>query len=156
MRAELTAAREVDADTWPVMERFLAEPDGWLPLPARHVDDDRYESTLRAGPLMQRVAMEVGEPWTMPDAVSRPLHWEPVKAGGQRAHRKSVPGFDGRLTLRHVDHEVSLHLDGTYIPPAGRLGVVADRVVMHRAGDATAQALLDDVIQRLCEPRTPS
>lgn len=156
MRAELSAARELTADTWPVMECFLAPPERWLPLPATVTDDGRYESTLRAGPLLQKVAIEVGEAWSVPDAVTRPVHWEPVRDDGARAHPKALPGFDGRLTLRHADHEVSLHLEGSYIPPAGRLGAAADRVVMHRAGDATARALLADVIQRLCEPHAPN
>lgn len=156
MRAELSATRELTADTWPVLECFLAPPERWLPLPAVATDDGRYASTLRAGPLLQRVAIEVGEAWSVPDAVTRPVHWEPVHDDGTRAHSRALPGFDGRLTLRHDDREVSLHLDGTYVPPAGRLGAAVDRVVLHRAGEATARALLADVIQRLCESHTPN
>lgn len=151
MRAELVAVRDVESDTWPTLERFLAPPQRWLPLPARPIEAERYETTLRAGPLLQRVAIDVGEPWSVPDAVTRTVHWEPVHEDGSRAHPKALPGFTGRLTLRHVDREMALHLDGTYVPPAGRLGATVDRLVMHRAGDATARALLNDVIERLCE-----
>jgi hypothetical protein len=155
VRAELVAVRDVDADTWPVLECFLAPPQRWLPLPATPIDAERYETTLRAGPLLQRVAIAVGEPWSVPDAVTRPIHWEPAHEDGSRAHAKALPGFTGRLTLRHVDREVTLHLEGTYVPPAGWLGAAADRLVMHRAGDATARALLNDVIERLCEHHAP-
>lgn len=150
VRAHLTASRPVEAQTWPTTECFLGEPARWLPLPASRFDDGRYESTLRAGPLMARVAVHIGEAWTLPDAISRPVAWEPVHEDGSRAHPRSVPGFDGRLTLRHDDEHVLLALEGSYVPPAGRLGAVVDRAVMHRAGDATAQALLDDIIHRLC------
>ena len=154
MRAELTAERPVDIDTWPATERFLSSPSSWLPLPAHMFDDGRFESTLRAGPLIARVAVHVGDAWTLPDAVSRPVAWEPVHEDGTRAHVRTLPGFEGRLTLRHGETRVRLSLDGTYVPPGGAIGAAVDRAVMHRAGDTTAQALLDDIIQRLCESRS--
>lgn len=154
MRAQLTASRPVDADTWPATECFLSSPSAWLPLPADPFDDGRFHSTLRAGPVLARVAVHVGDAWSLPDAVSRPIAWEPVHEDGTRAHARTLPGFEGRLTLRHGEEHVELALDGTYVPPGGAIGAAVDRAVMHRAGETTAQALLDDIIQRLCEPRS--
>ncbi len=45
--------------------------------------------------------------------------------------------------------ETQLELVGTYDPPGGVVGAVADRIVGHRIAEATAHRFLDDVAGRL-------
>jgi hypothetical protein len=54
------------------------------------------------------------------------------------------PVFAGRLTIR----EGELALDGYYAPPGGRLGRVADRLLLHTAARGTARWLLKTIIER--------
>lgn len=163
MWAFLAADRQLDGDAWPVIERFLRQGSEWLPLPARVLapaNDDSYDalavhlvvSVLRTGPALHPVAVEVGPPWALPDCVSRPVAWTPSDDDGRPVHTALLPGFRGRLTLRHGGSRLRLALEGSYEPPAGRIGAVADRVLMHRTGDRTARALLDDVATRLLLP----
>lgn len=149
MRAHLSAGRPLTADPWPAVERFREPPGAWAPAPARVLPDGRVLATVRVGPLSHLVALDVGRPWMLPDAVSRPLRWSPCKDDGTPVHDRVLPGFDGRITLRHGEREIRLILEGSYVPPAGPLGAAADRVAMHHAGETTARTLLDDVATRL-------
>jgi hypothetical protein len=149
MRAHLAASRPVESDPWPAIEQFLRDPSEWAPAPARRIDGDGVLSTVRLGPLMHRVALTVGDAWTLPDAVSRPISWTPCDVDGKPVHDKVLPGFEGRLTLRHDPEEIRIVLEGSYIPPGGALGATADRLVLHRSGEATARALVNDVVTRL-------
>jgi hypothetical protein len=149
MRAHVSASRPVATDPWPAIEQFLREPTHWAPLPATRLSDGRTLTTVHLGPLLHRVALTVGEPWSLPDAVSRPLAWQPCDANGVPTHERMLPGFDGRLTLRHEADVIHMVLEGTYVPPGGALGAAADRLVLHRSGEATARTLVEDIVTRL-------
>lgn len=148
MRTELSVTRELASDPWPVVEHFLRSPALWLPLPARPVDGD-YVATIRLGPLLHAVRATVGDPWTLTDTVSRRLSWVPCDASGEPVHSATLPCFDGRIRVRHGDGTVTTSLVGGYQPPGGTLGGAMDRALLHRSGDATARAFLEDLVVRM-------
>lgn len=153
MRTHVTASQHLDADPWPVVERFLRSPDLWLPPPARTTDDGgAVVTTARLGPFLHEVRLDVGPAWTITDAAIRHLGWTPCDLEGQPVHTQLLPSFSGRLTVRHGDPGAALSLTGWYEPPGGPLGAALDRALLHRNGDATARALVEDVATRLQTP----
>lgn len=153
MRTHVVVSRRLDADPWPVVERFLRSPELWLPPPARPTRDHRgLVTTARLGPFLHTIRLELGPAWTIHDAAVRRLAWVPCDAAGQPVHTGALPSFTGRLTVRHESTELTVSLTGWYEPPGGALGAALDRAVLHRSGNATARALLDDVLARLQSP----
>ena len=153
MRTHVAVDHRLDADPWPVVERFLRAPERWLPPPARPVHHRRtVVTTARLGPFLHAIRLEVGAPWNLQDAAVRRVAWTPCDDRGQPVHTHALPSFAGRLTLRHDGHDVSLALTGWYEPPGGALGAALDRALLHRSGNATAHALLDDIADRLLSP----
>lgn len=151
MRTHLSVTRELDTDPWPVVEHFLRSPSLWLPLPARPIDGV-HVVTIRLAPLLHTVRATVGDPWTLTDTISRRLAWVPSDASGNPVHTSALPCFDGRIRIRHGDRTATASLVGSYQPPGGPLGTAMDRALLHRSGDATARAFLDDVVARLRSP----
>lgn len=154
MRTEIEVSRPLDSDPWPVVERFLRPPMSWLPPPASPLveDEDCFVTTVHLGPLMHTIRIEVGDPWTLTDAVSRQLSWVPSDAAGRPVRTTALPSFQGRFTVRHHSPDLQLSLTGTYVPPGGALGAALDRALLHRSGDATATRLLEDVAEMLLRP----
>lgn len=152
MRTHISSTRHLDADPWPVVERFLRSPDLWLPPPARAVVEGRgVVTTVRLGPFLHEVRIDLGPAWTITDAAIRHLDWTPCDHDGKPVHTHVLPSFSGRLTVRHVGSP-SVSLTGWYEPPGGPVGAVLDRSLLHRNAEATARALLDDVADRLQSP----
>jgi hypothetical protein len=153
MRTHLAVTRPVDGDAWPVVERFMRSPLLWLPPPARPAHNQRdVVSTARLGPFLHAIRLQVGPPWNLTDAAVRRLSWVPCDVHGEPVHTTSLPSFTGRLTVRHADDAVFVALTGWYEPPGGVLGAAFDRALLHRSGEATARALLEDVATRLQAP----
>lgn len=153
MRTHVVVTRQLDADPWPVVEHFLRSPEIWLPLPARPTRDGQaLVATARLGPFLHPIRLQIGEAWMLTDAAVRTLGWTPCDADGDPMHTTALPSFDGRLTVRHEGHDLTLSLTGTYLPPGGALGAALDRALLHRSGNATARELLDDVASRLRNP----
>ena len=153
MRTHVVVTHPLEADPWPVVERFLRSPELWLPPPARAVDGRRdLVTTARLGPFLHSVRLQVGAPWDLQDAAVRRITWSPCDDQGRPVHTHALPTFAGRLTLRHEEKGLSLSLTGWYEPPGGALGAALDRAVLHRSGNATARALLDDIADRLLSP----
>ncbi len=109
-------------------------------------------TTARLGPFLHTVRLEIGAPWNLQDAAVRRVAWSPCDDQGRPVHTHALPAFAGRLTLRHDERELSLALTGWYEPPGGSLGAALDRALLHRSGNATARALLDDIATRLQSP----
>lgn len=153
MRTHVIATRRLDTDPWPVVERFLRSPELWLPPPARTTRDRReLITTARLGPFLHAIRLQVGTAWTLNDAAVRRLSWTPCDAEGNPVHTGALPSFSGRLTVRHEDRDLHLTLTGWYVPPGGALGAALDRALLHRSGNETARALLDDIASRLQSP----
>ena len=153
MRTHVVVTKSLEGDAWPVVERFLRAPELWIPPPARPLQNRRtLVSTARLGPFLHAVRLEVGAPWNLQDAAVRRVAWSPCDDHGRPVHTHALPAFAGRLTLRHDERELSLSLTGWYEPPGGAVGAALDRALLHRSGNATAQALLDDITTHLCSP----
>lgn len=152
MRTHVTAMKEVPAEPWPVVERFMRSPELWLPPPGRPTVDGAYVSTARVGPLLHAVRVEVGDAWSINDAITRRLTWIPSHADGTPVHTVALPDFAGQLTLRHEPGHITASLEGVYQPPGGAFGAALDRAVLHHTGDATGRELLDDILTLLLAP----
>jgi hypothetical protein len=152
MRTHLNVTRDLATDPWPVVEHFLRSPELWLPLPARAVAGDHHVVTVRLGPVLHAVRATVGDPWTLTDTISRRLAWVPCDTGGTPVHTSALPCFDGRIRIHHGDGVVTASLMGSDQPPGGPLGAAMDRALLHRSGDATGRAFLEDVVVRLQTP----
>ncbi len=64
--------------------------------------------------------------------------------------RSLFPSMHATLAVYPLSSgETQLELTGTYDPPGGVVGAVADRIVGHRIAEAAAHRFLDDVASRL-------
>lgn len=130
--------------------RLSADPQAWLPAPARPRGVDRWTVDLAAGRFHRRVACRVGMVWVVGQALWRSVSWEPVDEPDEVVFvGRFLPTFDGKLLLTVDDGGAALVLEGTYAPPAGWFGAVADRAAFHTVADTTAMWFLRSVAARL-------
>lgn len=67
------------------------------------------------------------------------------------------PSMRATLTIYPLSpSETQLDLDGTYAPPGGVLGDVADRVLGHRIAEASVHTFLGALAHRVSEELTPA
>lgn len=74
-----------------------------------------------------------------------PMWWEAAE------HPHLFPTFDGGLEASALDGATQLRLVGSYAPPLGAVGRLADGVVGHRIVTASLDALLTAAAERLEE-----
>jgi len=80
------------------------------------------------------------------EAIELELQWE------AETNAALFPAMHATLRAYPLSsEETQLELTGTYDPPGGVLGEVADRVFGHRVAQATAHRFLEDVASRLSE-----
>jgi hypothetical protein len=76
------------------------------------------------------------------------LRWETVGPGGGL-----FPVLDADITLAPYRKSATLlALTGAYRPPLGVIGVVLDRVVLHRVATATVQRFMDRIGNAVADP----
>lgn len=135
-----------------VEEALLGSPAEWLSALAGEAQrrGDGLLTEVGAGPLGarlgRRVAVQPGEPVRFPSMTSLPLSWEPV-------------GMEGLLPRLEADIEVGplgenrtqLAISARYRPPLGAVGRTVDRVLLHRAAEATVKDFLDRVGEAITE-----
>lgn len=156
MYRHVTATVPIDGQPWPAIERFVHDPDLWLPGAAQEVGSEKWRFSVAAGPLHRPVTATIAEVWSIPDAWVRGLQWHPTAGTGMREHEtRMLPSFSGRLTLRQQAAGLVLQVEGHYVPPFGRAGAALDVMGLHRAADATARHLADAIAERLMA-RTPA
>jgi hypothetical protein len=77
------------------------------------------------------------------------VRWQAAGPAGEL-----FPVLDADLTLvSHGDNAALLGLDGVYRPPAGTIGTVLDRVLLHWIAAATARSLLSRMADVIADPR---
>jgi hypothetical protein len=143
----------LDGDAEGLAARFLDDPGSWLP-DARHVGPDRWQLSLRAGPVERPVELTVGHPWHVGRTWWRTCAWRPLPAEGEPLPvARLLPVLDGELGLSvRTGHRLTLVLDGRYQPPGGRVGDAIDAVALNRVARGSVDQLLIDVAARLRLP----
>ena len=84
------------------------------------------------GPIRKSALIDVGIPRVLPDLVLVDVGWQSASMA------PLFPVFAGQLRITAR----SLVLDGRYVPPFGRLGLVIDAGILHFVARRTAQAFL--------------
>ena len=129
-------------------------PDGWLGVPVSGGPPDmrRYATDLTVGrsaagsrlALRKSAFVDVG-------SIGRGAHGLRVEISWRSTSLAPLfPVFSGWLTVRSDE----IAIDGRYVPPGGRMGYVADRVLMHRAAGYTAEWLLGELAHAAADPPT--
>lgn len=132
-----------------VTARLVADPGGWLPLPAVALGGDTWSVLLHAGPIARLTSCQVGQPVADPTATWRPVRWDPAPEGGSAA--VLLPTLRGELGLL-AGAAPTLFLTGTYRPPGGGLGGRLDSGGLRRVAEATARRFVNELVRRLSEP----
>jgi hypothetical protein len=118
-----------------------SDPASWLPRPCRVAGPDRWIVSLRLGPVRRPTIIELGPARIDQNETGRSVQWETSRESGDiLPYEFLLPAFRGSL----VGDATTLRIDGSYDPPAGPLGRVADLVLSRFAG-RTVRRLLDDV-----------
>lgn len=132
-----------------VAAQLAGEPTAWLPEPARPDADDvrvdlHADGALPAAVETAPVRVQVGSVTADEDQLRLPVRWTAAVADW------CFPHLTGELELhRLAGSGCRLSLVGTYQPPGGPLGEIADRVAGHRVAEACARRFVLDVGARL-------
>jgi hypothetical protein len=140
---EVASARLVHLVNW-----------GALHSASETVYEGRWETLVRVGPfgdlpgLSKLVRVRVLAPVHHDANVTVSLRWEATGPAGEL-----FPVLDADLTLSPDGKGQSrLVLVGSYRPPLGRAGDVADRAIMNRVAIGTVRSLLDNLLNLLADP----
>lgn len=144
MRTHVRVVRALPDAEFGVLERLLDEPSTWLPSPAHAIDARAYRVEVHAGSAGHIVDVVVGATRIVPDAFERSVAWVPE---GRAA--AVLPAFHGAIRLLDDIGSISLEIEGDYTPPAGLVGVAADRIALHRVAEHTLRRFADDVATNL-------
>lgn len=137
-------SREVDASLAQVeksLDRLRSNAEEWADIAYREGEQLR----ARVGPsetIAREVKLTIGIAEIHASGLVYPIHWTASGAG------LLFPELDADLILSKTgSHSTNLTLRGTYQPPLGVLGRLADRVVLGRVADATVA----DWMERLAD-----
>lgn len=140
-----------------VEQALLGSPADWLPALAekaeQHGEGLLVQAQVQVGVSLggdgvggrrvaKRVEVEFGPVVRYPSRTILALRWRPVGPGAGGL----LPDLDADLEIGPLSPATTqLSLSGTYHPPLGQLGRLADRVVLHRLAEATVKDFLDRV-----------
>ena len=135
-----------------VEQALVGSPAEWLSAVAGEAQarGDGLLSEVGVGPLggrlRRQVRIRLGEPVRFPSMTSLPLTWEPVGLEGM------LPRLDANLELGSLGGDrTQLAMSARYRPPLGVVGQAVDRVLLHRAAEATVKDFLDRVGQAITD-----
>ncbi len=131
----------------------LAHGDSLLAA-ARDAYDDQGTALVRVGPaspapgLSRLVRVHYLELVEHGDAVVLTFRWEATGPGGTL-----FPALDADITLTPEGADATLlTLNGAYRPPLGTIGAGLDRAILHRVGDATIRAFVQQLGDAITHP----
>ena len=135
---------------------LLAGPAAWVPS-LEEDRDGRLVTEVGVGSgrtwIGRRVSLHVGEPAAAPGRCTVPISWS------AESHPELFPVLGGVLELTPVSPARTLvALEATYDAPAGAVGELADRAVLHRVADATVRGFLERaawVLERAAGAQVP-
>jgi hypothetical protein len=94
----------------------------------------------------KEVDMRIGIPQILNTGIAYPITW--IAHGGEIL----FPALTAELVLAHVGPDTTrIALEGTYEPPFGVVGKVADRALLGRYADATVRHWVDRLAEALVE-----
>ncbi|RPH35273.1 MAG: hypothetical protein EHM90_04575 [Chloroflexi bacterium] len=129
-------------------------PDGWLGVSISGGPSDmrRYATDLHIGQPAARSRLAIRKSaFVDVGSIKRGEENLRVEISWRSASLAPLfPVFSGWLTVRSEE----IAINGCYIPPGGRLGHVADRALMHRAAEYTAEWLLGELARAAAAPPT--
>lgn len=132
------------------LDRALA--DGGLVADSQLAFDEGLGYLIRVGPragrgVRKRVLVRLLPARLVGQTTVVPLRWEATGATG-----RLFPSLDANLGLTAAgDLTTVISLHGRYEPPLGAVGATIDRTVLSGTASATAEALLREMVHRLCE-----
>lgn len=114
---------------------------------------DGEELRARVGPspgsIAKEVRLEIGAAEIHRAGLVYPISWSATGA------EVLFPRLEADLTLSHVGAgTTAIVLDGTYEPPLGPLGRVADRVLLRRVAESTVKAWIDHLAEAIAAGHT--
>jgi hypothetical protein len=119
------------------IDQLRSDLSEWADLAYREGEELRS----RVGPvegLAKSVSLEIGIAEIHRSGLVYPIRWTATGAAGL------FPELNADLALTQMGSSMtSLSLDGTYEPPMGVVGRVADRIVLGRVAEATVRNWLD-------------
>lgn len=125
------------------LHRVRSNLEEWADIAYRH-GEDLSARVGPGGPIAHRVELEIGMPEIHRTGVLFRLHW--TAAGATTL----FPELDADLILTKQGPESTrLLLRGTYKPPLGIFGRLADRLLLNRVAEATVRNWLDRVAAEL-------
>lgn len=128
------------------LDRVRADLQVWADLAYREGEQLRSKVGPTAG-LAKSVSLEIGLAEIHRTGLVYPIKWTAHGAG------VLFPELNADLALSQMGPDMtSLALDGTYQPPLGVVGRVADRMILGRVADATVRNWMD----RLAEAVGPT
>jgi hypothetical protein len=87
------------------------------------------------------VEFDIGEPLVGSTSTAYPLRWQAVGA------TYLFPHMDAELVLSPYGDNTHIEFRGLYTPPLGAVGVLLDRVAMHRLAEATVRNFLERLVE---------
>ena len=131
------------ADVEKALDRLRSDLEGWADVAYREGE----ELQAKVGPsesLAKVVTLEIGVAEIHSYGLSYPIRWSAVGA------RLLFPELTADLILsKRGKEETELILRGTYQPPMGLLGRIADRAVLGRVAEATVKSWMDQLAAAL-------
>ncbi|MEX0833111.1 MAG: hypothetical protein WD276_04455 [Actinomycetota bacterium] len=124
-------------------EALLREPQEWVPGLAHEAQGtgDRLLADVGFGEkrrVSRRFFVDVGEPMRFPSRTVVPITWQAADSAAL------FPTLDADLEIAELGPEMSqLSISARYKPPAGWVGRVADRALLHRVAEATIKDFLE-------------
>jgi hypothetical protein len=156
MSMDVRAERTLDLPFGRLEQVLRGGPEGWVP----SLEEDRagrLATEVGVGSgwtwVGRRVSLQVGQPSPGPGRCSVPLSWS------AESHPELFPVLHGVLELTPVSPgRTLLALEATYGPPAGAVGELADRAILHRLAEATVRGFLERtarVLERVARAQAP-
>lgn len=119
------------------LDQVRGELQEWADLAYREGEELRSKVGPMPG-LAKSVSLEIGLAEIHRSGLVYPIRWTAHGAGGL------FPELNADLALSQMGpYMTSLSLDGTYEPPLGVVGRVADRMILGRLADATVRNWMD-------------
>lgn len=104
------------------------------------------ELGLKMGPrrIGKRIELKISEPLRSPGLTLFSMRWQAASEAG------FFPALEGQMEIAALGgSSTQLGLSGTYRPPLGIVGAIADRALLHRVAEVTVKDFIERIGDRL-------
>ncbi len=99
----------------------------------------------------RKIDIRIGEAVRQPNVILVPIEWRAAKAAAL------FPELSGVIEIAGIGPAATqVGLSGSYDPPFGAAGKLADRALMHRVAEVTVKNFVDAVARRLSDVNQPA